>query len=236
MNEQKIFNVATYKRDEQLIRTLQSIERQADVINVMLNSHANIPRGSYRVDHSKINWYLTDNSIGDGYKFYKLNESDGYFFTIDDDLVYPPHYADYMINKYHEYNSKRIVTLHGRSFDLYPIKSYYYSASTYKACLGSVIADTEVQVGGTGVMMFHTDLVKFPIEYIKYANMADIWIAKYAKENNIKITVLAHDSNFLEYQDSVGSDTIWDKHHLDDYLQTTLINEILSNEIKPRVF
>lgn len=223
----RIFNVATYKRDECLIDTLMSIERQADVINVMLNSHFNIPRNSYKVDHSKINWYLRDNSKTDGHKFDRLSESDGYFFTIDDDIIYPPNYADYMIKKYEEYEGKYIVTLHGRSFSTFPIRSYYNSASHHYPCLGNVGADAIIQVGGTGVMMFHTDLVKFDENYIKTANMADIWIAKYAKEHDINIMVLAHDSNFLKYQESVGSNTIWDEHHINDSIQTELINSFL---------
>lgn len=222
----KIFNIATYKRDEFLIKTLQSIEPQADIINVMLNSHANIPRNSYKVDSSKIRWYLRDNSKGDGHKFDMLSESDGYFFTVDDDIIYPPNYTDYLIQKYEEYGSKEIVTLHGRSFSSFPVRSYYNSASSYYACLGNVNTDVNVQVGGTGVMMFHTDLVKFNEDYIKLPNMADIWIAKYAKEHNIPIRVLAHNSDFLKYQDSVGSNTIWDEEHLSDINQTNLINEI----------
>lgn len=229
MNKKKIFNVATYKRDSYLVKTLKSVQEQADVINVMLNSHNNIPRNTYGLDLSKIKWYLTDNSIGDGYKFYKLEESDGYFFTIDDDIIYPAEYADYMIYKFHKYGGNNIITLHGRSFCNFPTNSYYHGHCYSYPCLGDVKNDYVVHSGGTGVMMFHTNLLKFPYTDIKHANMADVWIAKFAKEKGIKITCVAHRCDYLNYQAEVGNNTIWDEHHTNDTIQTQIINEVYAN-------
>ena len=44
MNDKKIFNVATYQRDDALLKTIESVYDQADVINVALNSHDEIPK------------------------------------------------------------------------------------------------------------------------------------------------------------------------------------------------
>jgi hypothetical protein len=57
--------------------------------------------------HNKINLYFSDNSKGDAFKFYRLMESDGYFLTVDDDLIYPPNYVEYMIAKCKEYGNTR---------------------------------------------------------------------------------------------------------------------------------
>ena len=224
MNTQKIFNVATYKRDSYLKKTIDSIYNQADIINIAINYGASIPAGILDPDR-KIRFYLTDNSIGDGYKFYQLENSDGYYFTIDDDIIYPPEYANYMIRKYEEYKRRCIITLHGRSFCSFPVKSYYHGHCASYPCLGDVKDDIAVHSGGTGVMMFHTDLLKFSYTDIKHANMADIWIAKFAWKNNLKIICVAHRCDFLNYQAEVGNNTIWDKEHMNDALQTKLINE-----------
>jgi hypothetical protein len=220
----KIFNVATYKRDEYLFKTIDSIYNQADVINIALNSHDVIP--DKFANDPKINCFLTDNSIGDGFKFLKLSESDGYYFTIDDDLIYPARYADYMIESFEKYGRKYIVTLHGRTFYEYPVVSYYRSPHYNFRCLGDVETDVLVDFGGTGVMMFHTDLLKFSSEDIKLPNMADIWVAKFAKEREIKIACINHNSWYLKYQEEVGNNTIFDKHAYDDKLQTELTNSI----------
>jgi hypothetical protein len=221
----KIFNVATYNRDELLFKTIDSIYNQADIINIALNSHSEIP--DKLSNDSKINCFITDNSIGDGYKFYKLNESDGYYFTVDDDLKYPPDYSEYLIQKFEYYNRQYIVSLHGRTFFQYPVVSYYRSAHYNNRCLGDVPYDVIVHFGGTGVMMFHTDLLKFDYKEIKHPNMADIWLAKFANEKGIKIVCLAHNQGYLTYQSEVGSETIFDKKKFDDKIQTELVNSII---------
>jgi hypothetical protein len=220
----KIFNVATYKRDTCLFKTIDSIYNQADVINVALNSHKEIPIKLQ--NDSKINCFITDNSIGDGFKFLKLEESDGYFFTVDDDLLYPKTYAQYLIEKFEHYKGKYIVSLHGRNFLEHPVQSYYRSAHENYRCLGTVLNDVIVELGGTGVMMFHTDLLKFSYKNILYANMGDIWLAKFAHEKNIKIVCLKHDEKYLGYQSEVGNDTIFDKNAYNDSVQTELVNKI----------
>lgn len=224
----RIFNVATYKRDEFLFKTIDSIYNQADVINIALNSHEEVPE-KLRND-SKINCFITDNSIGDGFKFYKLNESDGYFFTIDDDIKYPPNYADYLIEKYEFYGRQHIITLHGRTFINYPIETYYRSPHHSYRCLDTVTDDVFVQFGGTGVMMFHTDLLKFLYKDIKHPNMADIWVGKFAKEANIKMVCVKHEKEFLAYQYEVGGQTICDNYSFRDGIQTELVNKIFFNK------
>lgn len=220
----KIFNVATYNRDEFLFKTIDSIYNQADEINVALNSHTEIPLKLQ--NDSKINCYITDNSIGDGFKFYRLNVSNGYYFTIDDDLIYPSGYAEFMIEKYNSYFCQYIVTLHGRSFFQYPVQSYYRSPCHSNRCLGTVLQDVYVHFGGTGVMMFHTDLLKFDYNEIKHPNMADIWMGKFAAEKGIKMVCLAHNQGYLGYQAEVGEDTIFDKSKFNDRLQTEITNSV----------
>ena len=177
MSETRILNVASHNRIESLVKSLESIIDQCDVINVTLNSHdGDIPEILY---HDKINLILSDNSLGDAMKFYMLDKSDGYFLTIDDDLIYPPNYVEYMITKCKEYGNTRVMTLHGRNFSSFPITSYYRSATERYACLNTVNKNVLVQFGGTGVMCFHTDLFKVGIDYFMAPNMADVWIGRY---------------------------------------------------------
>jgi len=222
--EKKIFNVATYKRDHYLLKTIESIYDQADVINIALNSHTIVP--TELCNDAKINCYITNNSIGDGFKFLKLNDSNGYYFTIDDDIIYPKNYSDYLIQKYMQYNNKCVVTLHGRTFIKHPITSYYRSGHYSYRCLGDVNSDVAVEFGGTGVMMFHTDLIKYDIKNILHPNMADVWMGKFANEMNIKIMCVAHNKNYLSYQDGVGCNTIFDNSVNRDVVQTNIVNEI----------
>jgi hypothetical protein len=227
MSETIIVNVASYNRIDSLVKSLESIIDQCDIINVSLNSHeGDIPEILY---DDKINLILSDNSLGDAMKFYELDKSDGYFLTVDDDLIYPPNYVEYMIAKCKEYGNTKVITLHGRNFNVFPIKSYYAKASERYSCLHHVGKNASVQFGGTGVMCFHTGLLKLPIDYFKYPNMADVWVGKYCYENNIEILCVRHESGYIGYIPQTT--TIYDVESRNDELQTLVANSTFDKSI-----
>lgn len=224
MSEKRIVSVASYKRINSLIKTIESIYEQCDEINIFLNDHeGEIPSKFF---DEKINLYFSDNRYGDALKFAKLIESDGYYLTIDDDLIYPPNYINHMIGRCKEYSNKRVITLHGRKFDNKPIKSYYSSYVEFYHCLRHQKRDALIHFGGTGVMCFHTSLMKIPITYFEHPNMADVWVGKYCIENNIEVVSIAHEKDFLTYQPQ--KTTIFDTHSNSDDIQTKIVNEIFN--------
>lgn len=227
ISEKKIVNVASYGRLDSLVKTLESVIDQCDVVNVVLNSEIHdIPK---ILLHEKINLVFSDNSYGDAMKFYFLEESDGYYLTIDDDIIYPPNYVDFMISRCKDYNNTRVITLHGRSFRKFPITSYYKSATERYSCFQEVKQNILVQFGGTGVMCFHTSLLKLPLKYFKYPNMADVWIGKYCIENKIEIYCVRHDGNFIKYIDQ--KTTIHGDYSGNDGLQTKVANSTFDRSI-----
>lgn len=228
MIEKRIVNVASYRRTDSLVKTLESIIDQCDEINVALNDfQGGLPPILY---HNKVNLYFTDNSKGDAFKFLQLSNSEGYFLTIDDDLIYPPNYVDHLINKCKENNNSKVITLHGRNFNKFPINSYYKSATERYSCLNKVRNDVKVQFGGTGVMCFHTSLMKIPIDYFQNPNMADVWVGKYCIENNIEIICLKHDEGYVKYIPQ--KTTIYDVESKNDNEQTKIVNSIFTqNEV-----
>jgi glycosyltransferase involved in cell wall biosynthesis len=220
-----ICNVSSYNRPETLIKTIDSIYNQCDVINVALNSYDEIPIELY---DKKINLLITDNEKGDAYKFTNLNISDGYFLTIDDDLIYPENYTEYIIDKIEEYNRESIITFHGRSFDEFPIDSYYNIKTNVSHFKRRLNEDTKVQFGGTGVMGFHTDLFKIGLEYFKFPNMADIWIGKYAKEHSIDIICSKRKRDFIQQQ--YIKESIYNSSNKSDKIQTEIVNSVFEDK------
>jgi hypothetical protein len=228
MSDKVIVNVASYRRIDSLVKSIESIINQCDEINISLNDHY-LEDISELLYNDKINLHFTDNSRGDAFKFLKLTESNGYFFTIDDDLIYPPTYISDTIKRYNEFGGNKIVTYHGRNFKTFPVGSYYRSATERYGCLQRVKNDVKVQFGGTGVMCFHTNLLKLPIGYFKYPNMADVWIGKYCMENNIEIICLKHDEGYIKYIPQ--KNTIYDSESKNDRLQSLVANSIFDKTI-----
>lgn len=220
-----IYNIASYQRGDTLIKTINSIYNQSDIINVTLNNYDEIPEELY---DKKINIFLGDNEKGDAYKYYDLINSEGYYFTVDDDLIYPENYSEYMIGKIEEYNRNSIITIHGRSFNEFPIKSYYSSPSNLYHFNQILNQDVKIQFGGTGVMAFHTDLFKLDIEYFREPNMADVWIGKFANENNIDVICVKHNSGFVTQQKI--SDSIFNNEVRSDLKQTVITNDCFTKK------
>jgi hypothetical protein len=198
------FNIATIpSRKKELINTIDSIYNQVDVIRIALNGYSEKPKELDKYS-DKLSYSITDNSLGDAFKFLWVEKSNGYYLTGDDDLIYPPNYAEEMIK---EIDSHGIVTHHGRSFDSFPIANYYKGATKRVQCLSENLNYGTIQFGGTGVMGFHTDYFKPKFDIFKRANMADIWIGIEAHKQGKKITTLPHSKDYFRYQHV--EHTIW---------------------------
>jgi hypothetical protein len=207
-------------RVDNLERVLDSLTEQVDTINLVLNGYEHVPE--YLNKYKNVWWWVHENE-GDAMKFALADAVDGYYFSCDDDLKYPPYYCRYMISKIDKY--KCICTLHGRRYDERPITSFARNITTNVRCLNTWDSDIEVHVGGSGCMAYHTDFFKLSLSDFPYRNMADIQVALAAKNQGVKIVALSHPREYLEYLDP-GRDTI-SKNTRTDKIQTEILNKIL---------
>ena len=216
-------NIASiHSRKKQLINTIKSLIDQVDVINICLNNYIECP-----FEHDKVNYFYSDNVFGDSGKFLFLNDFDGYYFTCDDDLIYPPTYIKDMIRAIDKFG---IVSHHGRTFQNFPIQSYYKSPSFRFRCLDKVSTTEPVQICGTGVLGFHTKTIKPSINVFEIPNLSDIWFSLYANSLGFNVWVLAHEKGYIKYQDIPVDETIWGKKNNADKFETDLINDYFLNK------
>jgi hypothetical protein len=202
-----------------LTDTIESLYNQADEINLYLNNYKDNP---FKGD-KKINVVLGDNSKGDAGKIFFVDKVSGFYFTCDDDLIYPDNYVS---NTLQNYYLKDIVTYHGRTIlAKNEIKSYYNEPARKYRCLGTVEDDVEVQIGGSGVAMFHTNNLKINFNQINEKNMFDLVLSNFAKRQKKKITCLKHKEGWIRYNSKMfNKETIYDKHRNADELQTKYYN------------
>jgi len=195
----RIAGIATIKGREQALEdTIDSLQNQMDDIYV-----------------------FDGNKKGDAVKFDAYNK-DCYYFSCDDDLIYPPDYAQRMILSNHKYDNA-IITCHGRIF-IPPITDYYKNGIKYH-CLHEVVEDVRVDCGGTGVMMMKGQL-DFKLDDFKTKNMADIWIALFANKQHKRIVCLSHKSGWIRHTDKIDlNKTIHAMNVNDCKIQTELINQ-----------
>jgi hypothetical protein len=175
-----IVGIATFKgREELLKRTIESLNGQVDKIIIYDN---------------EVNKDLTDNG-----KFYglTLQKKPCYYFSCDDDIIYPPNYIQQTIKAIDKHDC--IITYHGRKLKGKGLE-YYQGHESY-SCFKTVNQQIELDVCGTGVSAFKTSYFK-PIDLInsEYKNMSDVIFSLEAKKQNKKILMLSHSQGWIVEQ------------------------------------
>jgi len=203
-------------REAMCLKTVESLLPQVRRVRVALNNYKEIPSW---LNIKGVDAFLRNNERGDAEKFYDLPK--GYIFTCDDDLIYPPDYVSSTMSAFDAYGAV-ILTYHGRDYPEKPILSYYGDRLRAYRCLGNVLIDSYVDVGGSGVMAWHTGVFTMDYSKIETSNMGDIWVAKMAFAQKVPIIVLGHKEGWI--LDQFPTETIWDKYCHDDQVQTDLYN------------
>lgn len=208
-NKMKVVaNIATFKgREKYLEKTIESLKNQVDIINIYDN---------------EINPDLTDNG-----KFYFLQKykEPVYYLTCDDDIIYPPTYAEDMVKAIKE--CKSIVTHHGRKLQRKGV-SYYRGHIAY-ACTKLVNKKRIIDVAGTGVTGFSTEYFN-PVNLYKSNDkkMSDLVFSLEARKQKKIITLLPHRAGYIIAQPIPREQTIYGNHCNNDERQSILADEIQS--------
>ena len=187
-------------RENVLRQVVGSIINQVDELIIYLNGYDKVPNFllSYKI---KVYQSQHENGdLGDAGKFYKVGQLKGFILSIDDDLIYPPDYVQKLISKINSYGRQAVISFHGRVLKSAKINNYYSKSSReFYRCLRTVKGDHPVHIGGTGVMGFHSSVIKITVNDFKIPNMADVWLAKKAQEQNIPIVVSEHEDGWIKH-------------------------------------
>ena len=219
--KEKIIGIASIpKREKMLKRTYLSLIDQCDNMIIALNGYKKIPEF---ITDKRCKTFFTDNRYGDAAKF-SLALSDCYYFSCDDDIIYPSNYVQFMSEKLEFYGNNCIITLHGSIMQSKPLKSYYKGFQERFNLFYDIDRDRRLDVGGSGVMCFDTEYFRMDYRKCIWPNMADIWVTKFAIQQNIPVILASHKGSDFEYQQS--DDNIYARHSKDDKIQTQLYNNL----------
>jgi len=224
-----IASMATFKlRINSLKDSVDSIINQVDELRIYLNDYTNIPNF---LINDKIKTFIGSQCDGDikaKGKFYKCDEIVGYHITIDDDLIYPPDYISTYLRKMNEYNNSVIITSLGKVTK--PNSLNYYRDNNYTYHFQRETEnDYSVHMGGTGVMMYHTDIFKPNYNEILNGSYVDLFIGIQALTQRIPIITIKHKSDWIIFNDKEFKNlktSLYDTGNLNHKSQTNLMNSI----------
>ena len=209
-------------RVESLRKVLNTISPQVDKVYVMLNGHTEVP--SFLREFRNVEYEMLDNRLGDSAKLMKCFECQGLCLVLDDDLI-PSlnlrHWLEWGLKKY-----GGVVGLHGRNYPR-PVTHFKKWIANYR-CLGNVKEDVQnVDLIGTGVMMFDSRQVKLDSSIYDQRNKADVLFSRLCYRQRKPMTVLAHHAGqFIKYIPQAN--TIW-RQTKDDSIQTKILNTFIMN-------
>lgn len=191
-------NYATYKNEKRLKALKQSIESiidQVDLVRVRYNGSIHDRHMFESIEQMpKVEFYC-GHDLTDLGKFYGLTFlKNEYFFTCDDDIIYPPDYVKrtcMFIDRH-----RCVVTYNGRS--LKNETGYYSGAHIIFDYRRQQVSEQVVDVPGTGVMAFRTDYF-CPVEILDspYRKMADLVFALEARKEKKRILCLKRSAGWI---------------------------------------
>jgi len=179
-------------RESALRQSIASFYDQCDRIFVYLNNYSHIPPF---LNDSKIDVRFNQEDIGDIGKFACAFDY-GYWFTVDDDIIYPPDYVKRMTARIEKYNRNKIICVHGTIIEKFPIKDFRRDkkACHYKSRLDT---DTPVHMVGTGTMAMHTSTMNVSQDMFLKPNMADVWFSLEAQKQKIGLISIERPQKWL---------------------------------------
>jgi hypothetical protein len=208
-------NIASQpKRLETLKETIDCLNKQTvkpDAIRVWWNGN-DLPELDCYVENGKD---LTDNG-----KFAFLR-SDEYYFTADDDILYPKDYIEHTLQRLKSY-PECVVSYHGRKLKAKGVR--YYAGHTAFACLGHVGTDQIIDIPGTGVMAFDSNHFMPDVFRYKENRMADVLIGCEAVRHKVQVICLAHGFGWIRNNSPDGG--IYMQSRQNDKIQSALCDEI----------
>jgi hypothetical protein len=216
-------------REGQMKKAISGIISYVDRLFLFLNDYAQVPAWLYA--HENITVFLgkTENlNIGDGGKFFGLNsirENDFYYFTLDDDLLYPPDYVWKMIRKIDQFDRKAIVGCGGYIMNSF-VNHFYNDRQTSWHISMKNNEDRPVQILHTGLSAWHSSALDFQPDQCRKANMSDLWLALAAQKNNVPRILIQRPPDWVINQPNPEAKTIFGRYRNNCQEQTDIFNSL----------
>ncbi len=182
-------------RVDHLRHCVDSLYGQCDYLCVYLNNYSEVP---YFLQRPKILPYLGTNYRdlnANGKIFFVDWAKDGYYFTADDDFVYPSNYISHMKSRIETYGRRCAATVHGSIFP--ESFGWYYERTAMYQYQGPLAADRFVHLPGTGSFGFHKSTFKAEVVNFLPRVMVDLSFAILCKRQRVPIVSVMRPSMWM---------------------------------------
>lgn len=213
-------------RAEYLSRAIRTVLPFVDELHVYLNNYETAPDF---LKEAKIAVHRSQDhgDLGDAGKFFAAGTKQGYYFVIDDDILYPQDFVWRLVSEIRQNRRAGIraaVGIHGKV--MAPKVSHYYTdhQRMYHST-GALDQRQVVHVIGTCALAYHTSDLRLSIaDFPPPRNMADIHFSIACQKQDVACIVLPRPKGYLQILPVPTQKTIWGRYHSNDAEQTALYN------------
>lgn len=184
-------------------KTVASIICQCDELHVYLDGYRRIPGFLQKLgDRCKVTMSSQRAGLRDNGKFIHLehlvkNRGAAYYFTIDDDIIYPPDYTNAMLARLQQFGNRCAVGVHGVILRDQP-SGYFSDRRMVFNFMKPLETEKCVNLLGTGTLAFHTSIFKsFELADFTESGMVDIFFAIACKRLGIPLVAVSRHENWL---------------------------------------
>lgn len=231
--EQSLVVIATIERRSNMLRSsIDSLIDQVGLIYVYLNdySHKHNWMIDYESKYENINFTIGKmclGDLGDAGKFILFNYiKDKFYFSADDDIIYPNDYVQKTISTMQSQNIK-VLSYHGRRFgdQSLPIKGYLRDTHPDTKRIhfnGGNDHGEFVHAIGTGVSCFDKASlkdIKLPTDLMYHSkrNISDVWVSTHLLKSGIIPYIPSFNRSWIRINHTQNPrDTIFNDHLKDD--------------------
>ena len=188
-------------REPGLPEAVVSILPQVDRLNVFLQGYIGTPLclGDPKIRVLRDTDAPESAALGASAKFHWLWHGivgDGYHFTVDDDIVYPPDYVERCVHKIDEHDRRVVVGYHGM---IYPPRMvrYFKDRRVWPYDHGCD-ADRFVHAIGTGTASFHTSALRLTRDDFALPNSCDLYLGIACQRQRVPMLCLERKTGYLK--------------------------------------
>jgi hypothetical protein len=222
----KVFSLnCIQSRFSNLELILPNILCQTDILYINLIGTKKI---LYKFNNDKIRVNTFYNG-GSELRFFNYDDCDDdtYYFTIDDDIVYPIDYSDKLIENMINFNNKVVCCVHGCNIDLSLNKNFLNLNRKVFHFKNALETNRKIMIPGVGTCCFYTGTVKINILNFEISNMSDIYICSFLYKQKIPVISIKRNNMWLKPLNT-NDKTIWGNNpynEIDNLILQTFKND-----------
>ncbi|SDI86443.1 glycosyltransferase [Natribacillus halophilus] len=185
-------------RFKNLAITIPTLLNQCDRMYVHVNGATDAP--SFLKKESKIKLTFSHKNKGGQMAFKGFPKTSGYYFCVDDDLMYPDDYVEKMVALMIDYDDEIIACVHGSDFDPYkPSKNVFKNKTNAHVSYQGLDDHARVMIPGVGTSAMSTKKFSLsPTDFYPHKNMRDAVVACKAAKAGMPVMAIKREANWIK--------------------------------------